>query len=92
MIQLTKLNGNPLVLNSDLVKLIENTPDSVITLVNGEKIVVRESSEQILERIVEFRRRVLRWLPMNFSGWNAESDSAPENKPRTSSSDSSEEE
>jgi flagellar protein FlbD len=87
MIQLTRLNGNPLVLNSDMVKLIENTPDSVITLVNGEKIVVRESSEQILERIVEFRRRVLRGLPLNFSGWTAESESTPENKPRTSSSE-----
>ena len=87
MIQLTKLNGNPLVLNSDLVKLIENTPASVITLVNGEKIVVRESSDQILELIVEFRRRVLQGLPMNFSGWTAESGAAPQNKPRTSSSE-----
>ena len=87
MIQLTKLNGNPLVLNSDLVKLIENAPDTVITLVNGEKIVVRESSDQILELIVEFRRRVLRGLPMNFSGWTAESEAAPENKPRISSSE-----
>jgi flagellar protein FlbD len=87
MIQLTRLNGNPLVLNSDLVKLIENTPDTVITLVNGEKIVVRESGEQILEQIVEFRRRVLRGLPMNFSGWTAESDTAPEKKPGTTSSE-----
>ncbi len=85
MIQLTKLNGIPLVLNSDLVKLIENTPDSVITLVNGEKIVVRESSEQILEQIVEFRRRVLRGLPINCSGWNSQTEEAQENKPRTSS-------
>jgi flagellar protein FlbD len=89
MIQLTKLNGNPLVLNSDLVKLVENTPDSVITLVNGEKIVVRESSEQIIERIVEFRRRVLQGLPINGSGWNSQSEEAPESKPRNSSSEES---
>ena len=67
MIQLTRLNGQPLVVNSDLIKLIEYAPDTVITLVNGEKIIVRESGEQILERIVQFRRRVLDGLPLNFS-------------------------
>jgi flagellar protein FlbD len=68
MIPLTRLNGLPLVVNSDLIKLIENTPDTVISLVNGEKIVVRETSEQILEKIVQFRRRVLDGLQMNSSG------------------------
>jgi uncharacterized protein YlzI (FlbEa/FlbD family) len=82
MIQLTRLNGQPLLINSDLVKLVEHAPDSVITLVNGEKIVVRESSEQILERIVEFRRRVLNGLNMNFSGWASkkEGDTEPNYK------------
>jgi flagellar protein FlbD len=69
MIQLTRLNGQPLVVNSDLIKMIENAPDTVITLANSEKIVVRETSEQILDRIVAFRRRILEGLPMNFSGW-----------------------
>ncbi|HXP81304.1 MAG TPA: flagellar FlbD family protein [Verrucomicrobiae bacterium] len=68
MIPLTRLNGLTLVVNSDLIKLIENTPDTVISLVNGEKIVVRETSEQILEKIVQFRRRVLDGLEMNSSG------------------------
>jgi flagellar protein FlbD len=71
MIQLTRLNGQPLTINSDLIKLIENTPDTVISLVNGEKIVVRETGDQILERIVEFRRLVLNGLDMNFSGLTA---------------------
>jgi flagellar protein FlbD len=71
MIQLTRLNGLPLVINSDLIQLIENTPDTVISLVNGEKIVVRETCEQILERTVQFRRRVLDGLQMNFSGWTS---------------------
>ena len=43
MIQLTRLNGNPIALNSDLIKFVENAPDTVITLINGEKIIVRES-------------------------------------------------
>jgi uncharacterized protein YlzI (FlbEa/FlbD family) len=65
MIQLTRLNNHPLIINSDLVKLIENAPDTVLTLVTGEKIVVLESSDQVLERIVEFRRRVLSGLPLH---------------------------
>jgi flagellar protein FlbD len=65
MIQLTRLNKQPLSLNSDLIKFIEYAPDTVITLVNGEKIVVLETGEQILERIVDFRRRILAGLPAN---------------------------
>ena len=43
MIQLTRLNGSPLVVNSDLIKYAESSPDTVLTLQNGEKILVLES-------------------------------------------------
>ena len=69
MIHLTRLNGQPVLLNSDLIKLIENAPDTVITLVSGEKVLVRETASQILERVVEFRRRILDGLHLNLSGW-----------------------
>jgi flagellar protein FlbD len=82
MIQLTRLNGLPLVINSDLIKLIENTPDTVISLVNGEKIVVHETVEQVLDRIVQFRRRVLDGLQMNFSGWSSPSPGTIDDKPK----------
>jgi flagellar protein FlbD len=59
MIQLTRLNNHPLAVNSDLIKFVEQAPDTVITLVNGEKIVVRESAQEVLERVVQFRRSVL---------------------------------
>jgi flagellar protein FlbD len=62
MIQLTRLNTHPLTVNSDLIKFIEQSPDTLITLVNGEKIVVRESVQEVLERIVEFRRCVLQTI------------------------------
>lgn len=61
MIRLTRLNKQPVVVNSDLIKFIEYTPDTVVTLVSGEKIVVMETTEQILDRIIEFRRRLLVW-------------------------------
>jgi len=59
MIQLTRLNHHPLVVNSDLIKFVEQAPDTVITLVSGDKIVVRESAQDVLERVVQFRRSVL---------------------------------
>ena len=62
MIQLTRLNNHPLAVNSALIKFVEQAPDTVITLVTGEKILVRESPEEVLGRIVEFRRSVLRGL------------------------------
>ena len=62
MIQLTRLNNHPLAVNSDLIKFIEQAPDTVITLITGEKIVVRESAADVLNRIIEFRRAVLEGL------------------------------
>ena len=58
MIRLTRLNNRPLVVNSDLIKFIENAPDTVITLISGEKIVVLETTEEVMARIFEYRRRL----------------------------------
>jgi flagellar protein FlbD len=62
MIRLTRLNNQPLTVNSDLIKFVEQSPDTLITLVTGEKIVVRESAEEVLARLIEFRRSVLQGL------------------------------
>ncbi len=62
MIKLTRLNNHPLVVNCDLIKLMENAPDTVLTLVTGDKIIVRETTEQVLELVVAFRRAVLAGL------------------------------
>ena len=63
MIQLTRLNNQPLIVNSDLIKFIEAAPDTVITLVNGEKVVVLEDPGEVLKLIVNFRRELLAGLP-----------------------------
>ena len=60
MIRLTRLNRALMVLNSDLIEHIDVTPDTVITLTSGQILRVRESADEVIERIVEFRRRVLR--------------------------------
>jgi flagellar protein FlbD len=59
MIQLTRLNNTPFMVNSDLIKFVEQSPDTVITLLNNEKILVRENTDLVLQRIVQFRRAVL---------------------------------
>jgi len=62
MIQLTRLNNQPLVVNSDLIKFVEHAPDTVLTLVTGEKVVVRETSDEVLQKITNFRRTILTGL------------------------------
>lgn len=59
MIQLTRLNHVPLVLNSDLIEHMEVTPDTVVTLTTGQKFVVLESAEEVLDRIIQFRRLII---------------------------------
>jgi flagellar protein FlbD len=62
MIRLTRLNHVPLVLNSDLIEHIEVTPDTVISLTTGQKIVVLESAEEVMERVRQFRRSIFEGL------------------------------
>jgi flagellar protein FlbD len=57
MIRVTRLNHAPMVLNSDLIEHIDVTPDTVITLTTGQILRVRESADEVIERIVNFRRR-----------------------------------
>jgi flagellar protein FlbD len=60
MIELTRLNGHHLTVNADLIKYAESSPDTVLTLVTGEKLVVLESCAEITERTLEYRAVVLR--------------------------------
>ncbi|HOB92071.1 MAG: flagellar FlbD family protein [Bacillota bacterium] len=60
MIELTRLNGTTIVINSDLIETVEETPDTVVTLTIGTKYVVQESSRDIVDKVVEFRRRIMR--------------------------------
>ena len=59
MIELTRLNGTPIVLNSDLIKTAEASPDTMLTLITGEKLIVREETAEVLERVLAYRARLL---------------------------------
>ena len=58
MIDLTRLNGHRMVVNCDLIKFAEPAPDTTITLVTGEKLIVLESCDELIERILMYRARI----------------------------------
>ena len=58
MIRLTRLNKRPFVVNCELIKFVEETPDTVITLLSNEKIVVSESTDEVVDRVIEYGRRL----------------------------------
>lgn len=70
MVELTRLNGNPMLLNSDLIKTAEASPDTMLTLINGEKIIVRESLDEILDRVQSYRARILAKMAQELSSVN----------------------
>jgi len=59
MIVVTRLGGAEVVINTDLIVTVEKTPDTVITLTTGDRIMVRESVEEVVARAAAFRHRVL---------------------------------
>lgn len=60
MIQLTRLNGQVIFLNPDLMKSIEETPDTIIGLSNGDHYLVLEKASEIIQKIIAFRASILR--------------------------------
>lgn len=59
MIQITRLNDSQIIVNCDLIEVIEATPDTVITLIDGTRFVVLESPEELVERIQRYRAGLL---------------------------------
>lgn len=58
MIQLTRISHDPVVVNSDHISLVESSPDTVLTLTSGERVRVIESPKEVIDRVVEFRRKI----------------------------------
>jgi len=56
MIKVTRLNGNELVINADLIEFVEALPDTIISLVTGKKIMIKESIDIVIARVAEFKR------------------------------------
>ena len=58
MITVRRLNDRTIVLNADLIKMIESTPDTLITLINGDTLMVRDSLEEVVDKAVEYARKI----------------------------------
>ena len=56
MIKVTRLNDTDLVINADLIEFVEAIPDTIISLTTGKKIMVKESIDEIIERVAQFKR------------------------------------
>ncbi len=68
MIYVKRLNSRPVYINCDLIEFIEETPDTVITLTTGKKLVVADSAPEILEKLIEFKRKIYANPPEITSG------------------------
>ncbi|MBN1345960.1 MAG: flagellar FlbD family protein [Phycisphaerae bacterium] len=58
MITLTRLNDHKVVVNAELIKTVERTPDTMLTLINGDHLVVKESVEDVVDKAIEYGRRL----------------------------------
>ena len=58
MVKITKFNGKEIMINSDLIEFIETTPDTIITLTTGKKVIVKDKVEDIIEEIVKFKKKI----------------------------------
>jgi flagellar protein FlbD len=58
MIRLTRLNSKPFVINADLINFVEETPDTLIVMANGDRLHVRESVDEVVDRTLAYRRQI----------------------------------
>ena len=65
MISVTRLNGQEVYVNADLILFLESSPETILTLQNGKKVTVKETIPQVIDRIVQFKSRV---YPKVFEG------------------------
>lgn len=63
MIHVTRLNGQRFVVNAELIRTIEEQPDTILTLINGERMIVKESLREVVARSIEYGRHLRNWQP-----------------------------
>jgi len=63
VITVTRLNGQPFVLNAELIRTIESNPDTVVTLIGGDKLIVKEPMPEIVRRVIDYRVHLRTMVP-----------------------------
>lgn len=62
MVTLTRLNGSAFVINAEMIEMLETTPDTVVTLTNGRKYIVKEHVDNVVEKVIDYRQRTMKNL------------------------------
>lgn len=60
VIKLKRLNGTEVVINAEQIELVEATPDTVVTLLNGHKMVVKDSIDDVIDKVISYKRKIYR--------------------------------
>ncbi|MBQ9277065.1 MAG: flagellar FlbD family protein [Lachnospiraceae bacterium] len=58
MIEVTRLKGSKIVVNAELIEMVEETPDTVITLTSGKKLIVSETCKEITDLVINYKRKI----------------------------------
>lgn len=64
MIGVNRLGGHQFVINAELIETVEETPDTVITLTTGKRFVVRDSADEVVEKVIAYRRKTYGFPPV----------------------------
>ncbi|TDJ56746.1 MAG: flagellar protein [Planctomycetota bacterium] len=65
MITVTRLNGKPIVVNAEIIRSVEENPDTTITLINGDHIIVQEAMAVVVDKAIDYGRSLRRMLPID---------------------------
>lgn len=63
MIKVTRLNGRPLVVNAEQIRTVEQTPDTTITFMNGDRVIVAQTADDVVDLAVEYHRLIRNFYP-----------------------------
>ena len=58
MIKVAKINGKEFVINAELIEMMESTPDTIVTLTTGRKLVLRDKLDDVINRVIAYRKAV----------------------------------
>lgn len=59
MVEITRLNMKVAIINAELIEMIEETPDTIITMTTGKKFIVKETKEEMVDKIIQYRQKIL---------------------------------
>ncbi|HHV61044.1 MAG TPA: flagellar FlbD family protein [Firmicutes bacterium] len=68
MIKVNRLDQKEIVVNAELIETVEATPDTIITLTTGRKILVRQGVDEVIQKVIDYRRCIARGMPFAHSG------------------------